>query len=164
MKRAYTSVADGYDHLEQAVVRGDQDEVRRLLQDESIDVNRTSEDGTLLMHACGPHFPYPANAIAEMLIGAGLDVNARSTDGTTALHLAALHDRHGAVTRLLIHHQAAIDARDEEDLTPLMKAVLARNVRGVSLLLEAGADVRARSNEDRSALSYLCYAWDPGKI
>jgi ankyrin repeat protein len=91
--------------LHDAVLRADEDEVRRLLSEGSIDVNELDDLGNTALHwtAFGN---YPV--IARMLIEHGADVNVLSDDGVTPLwraedfgleELAVLLRRHGGIAR-----------------------------------------------------------------
>ncbi len=48
-----------------------------------------------------------------------------------------------------------VDGPDDEDMTPLMTAVTAKQAAAVSVLLKAGANVHALDVHGRTALSYV---------
>ena len=56
--------------------------------------------------------------------------------------------------RELLHRGADVNARDENQRTPLISAVLGGSVGLVGLLLESGADVNARDSEGWTALHF----------
>lgn len=91
-------------------------------------------------------------SVVSRLIQAGGNVNATNNYGDTALHLAAALGGN-TIVDLLILKGARVSATDEEGFTPLHFAVRysypgVDRVRVVSRLLEAGADVNARTPHD----------------
>jgi len=104
------------------------------------------------------------------LVDAGVDVDAKAI-GVTALLLAAYRG-HAEVVALLIEAGADVDAKDERglmwlftrdgrdrlrdnrDRTALMLAAREGHLEIAKLLIEAGADVDARDEHDRTALMY----------
>lgn len=88
----------------------------------------------------------------RLLLAYGADV--RSQFGKrrlTALHLAA-EDDFGDCVKLLLEHDASVDARDVEDKTPLHLACLSQCAESVEILLKHGADVNAAYKDGRTAL------------
>ena len=86
--------------------------------------------------------------VAEVLLTRGAEVN---QPGWTALHYAATRG-HAAMMRLLLEHNAYIDAEAPNGNTPLMMAAQFAPPLATKLLLEEGADPHLRNNLDRSAL------------
>jgi cytohesin len=112
--------------------------------------------------------------IAELLIDNGAEVNVKNEDGWTPLHWAA-HKDHGEIVGLLIAKGAEVNARTEQGQTPLdmvngaiadfllkhgghsgsiLVAVTVGDLAGVQALLDAGADVNAKDENDMTALHY----------
>ena len=86
--------------------------------------------------------------VAEVLLARGAEVN---QPGWTALHYAATRG-HMAMMRLLLEHNAYIDAEAPNGNTPLMMAAQFAPPLATKLLLEEGADPNLRNNLDRTAL------------
>ena len=86
--------------------------------------------------------------VAEVLLARGAEVN---QPGWTALHYAATRG-HTAMMRLLLEHNAYIDAEAPNGNTPLMMAAQFAPPLATKLLLEEGADPNLRNNLDRTAL------------
>ncbi len=59
--------------------------------------------------------------------------------------------------RKLLDRGAEVDARDEDQGTPLMRAAEGDNKKVARLLLERGADIHARDEEGKTALMHCCY-------
>jgi ankyrin repeat protein len=79
------------------------------------------------------------------LLARGTDPNEADITGWTALHAAATRD-HADVVRRLLAVGATVDARSDDDFTPLLNAVsAARPV--IEALLAAGADVEAQESQ-----------------
>lgn len=80
------------------------------------------------------------NAVAtSILIRSGNNINYRNSGGATALHIAA---RSGSsnVVKVLLENSADYKVRDNERFTPLMRASLAGDSRGVKLLRDVADD------------------------
>jgi|GEM_PF-3863617 len=91
--------------------------------------------------------------VAKLLLQAGADVNARNWRGLTPLHRAVRANRIGYV-RFLIEHGADINAADVAGDTPLRRAVTdVHRLEVAQLLINAGANIHARTKKSRSVLS-----------
>ncbi|GAW26926.1 putative ankyrin repeat protein [Rosellinia necatrix] len=98
----------------------------------------------------------------EQIIGYCLETATkhRSTEltkyknGKTALHYAAANGN-GNIIKLLLSHQAPIDIRDDDEMTPLALAAQTAEARVVNLLLDGGADVRQRMPENHTILTLV---------
>jgi len=83
--------------------------------------------------------------IVERLIAAGVSANATGPEGETALHTCA-HAGNVDGAKVLLAHGASINAGDSwRGQTPLMWAAAQRHAPMIKALVEAGADVNARS-------------------
>ncbi|MET0045081.1 MAG: ankyrin repeat domain-containing protein [Candidatus Thiodiazotropha sp. 6PLUC3] len=93
----------------------------------------------------------------------GSDVNQAGADGLTPLHIAA---RKGSLvmSRILVKHQANLEALDEQGHTPLIYALIARNPIIAEYLLNSGAKLdpdnalhitAALGSADREVISFL---------
>ena len=87
------------------------------------------------------------------LIELGADVDARDNGGGTPLHEAAGRWDNPAACAALIELGAEVDARDKQNQTPLHKAAFRWEINPeiITLLILAGADRQARSNDGRTA-------------
>jgi ankyrin repeat protein len=142
-KRADPNAAepDGTSALHWAVRNNDTALVDRLIRARA-DVKATNRYGvTAIALACESG----SAAILERLLTAGVSVNATGPYGETALHTCA---RAGNVdgTRVLLARGASLDAGDNwRGQTPLMWATAQKHPEVMRVLIEAGADVNARS-------------------
>ena len=90
--------------------------------------------------------------VVEFLLDKGAEVNASRNDGMTALHWACLNGYLESV-RLLLDHGAALEATDNENRTPLHMACRYDHHLGVvEELVQRGADILARSEDDETPL------------
>jgi ankyrin repeat protein len=89
----------------------------------------------------------------ERFIAEGQEVNEKRY-GETPLHRAAEAGQKEAI-KLLIHHGAKINGKDDSGMTPLMYAMTGCKREDVSdLLIELGAKLDAQDHSGRTALDY----------
>ena len=75
----------------------------------------------------------------------------------TLLHAAAYYNRPSCVSVLLRFAPHLVDAVDDENLTPLMWAVMNDRRDVANMLLRAGADVRTKNHLDRTVFDLARY-------
>ena len=133
----------------------------RLLIDAGAAVDAANELGaTPLYLACENGNP----ALVRALLEAGASPDATLPSGETALMTAARTGSAGAVAALLAHG-AAVDAREAmEDQTALMWAVSQRHSAVVEVLVDAGADVHARSRVRPVVVAHSPRTGAPGAV
>jgi ankyrin repeat protein len=161
--------------LIEAAKAGDSAAVRALLR-QQVDVNSREADGTTALHwAIHARYLEIVNLlvrsgadiraenrygvtplalaalngapIIEALLEAGADPNTTVADGETVLMTAARTGDTEAVS-LLLAHGAAVNLKETwRGQTALMWAVAERQAAVVDLLINAGADIHARSNK-----------------
>ncbi len=117
-----------------------------LLLEHGANVNQASQsDTTPLQLALILQNP----RIAQVLLEHGADPNKNNNQDFSPMQLAAcLREPEGCfdILRILIAKGAKVDSvRREDKTTPLMQAVLARNMMAVSILLANGADVTRKN-------------------
>ena len=119
----------------------------RLLLSKGADINARTVEGRTVLYAAASQ---PAgDRIIQALVEAGADVNAPTITGTTPLFQAA-----GASvqsTRLLLDAGANPDAKSATGATALMSAASSEIV---ALLVGRGADVKAATKRDETALAF----------
>src|SRR5947199_336366 len=155
------------DRLLEAASKGDAATTADLLK-EGADANAKSDEGcaALVYAVAGAD-----KTAARELIAKGADVNARCEGGWTPL-LWACWMSQADVVRLLLEKGADVNARDKDNDTALMKAAtqkiafpgqaqrrageeqFQRDLAIVRMLIEKGADVKARGNNGGTALLF----------
>jgi ankyrin repeat protein len=160
--------------LFEAVKNQDKDAARRLVK-QHVDVNASWGDGSTALHwAAHWDDPETAELLiraganvnastdlgvtplwaacdigsapmAEKLVAAGADVNATTSTGVTTLMICSKTGSAEAVRALLAHHPNVNGKEKSRGQTALMWAVAERHAEIVRLLLEHGADVKART-------------------
>ncbi|KAK5692735.1 E3 ubiquitin-protein ligase mib2 [Elasticomyces elasticus] len=122
---------------------GDQLHSQTAFQDLNLEkVLGRGEGKTLLMHAV----EYSDESVVEKLLdpAVGATVDMRDRKGQTSLHLAAALGRHNMV-RCLLHHDADIEAKDNDGETPIVKAVKGGHRDIVQDLLDRGANATTKN-------------------
>ena len=137
---AQLSFDDGTTHLRssldealfEACRRGDEEEVRRLL-DKGASAITTAKDGwtALTIAAREGH-----ETVVRLLLDNGASVDKPAKHGWTALILAA-EENHEAVARLLLDSGASVDKADKDGRTALMHAAEENHQEVARLLLDA---------------------------
>ncbi|KAJ3125848.1 hypothetical protein HK098_008161 [Nowakowskiella sp. JEL0407] len=88
------------------------------------------------------------------------NVNSRDSAGYSPLHYAS-RQGHVEIAKLLISFGANVNSRTcELGTTPLLRAILAKNLNMVELLLKNGADVKIADNYGRTVLHAAAEAGD----
>ncbi len=133
--------------------------VVEVLVKNGADVNVKNNSGTTPLHMA------ENKATAEILITNGAGVNAKEDDGETPLHRAAYSkDGEKELVAFLIEKGADPNARDNRGETPLYKAAEYGRTGKVEILIAKGADVNARSGENKKGDSPLHMAAGNGKL
>lgn len=92
------------------------------------------------------------NRVTHILKNREADLEAITDDGYTAMHLSA--DKGSArLLKCLISQGAKIDPLDRNSRTPLLISVYAKNIKIMSMLIEAGANPHIRDTSGMSAIS-----------
>ena len=122
-----------------AVMRGDQAALRKLLQQKA-DVNAPQIDGATALHWAVYRDDLEA---ARLLTGAGAKPDAANREGITPLYLASVYGKTLMIETLL---EARSDAKQKgpHGETLVMLAARSGNPDAIKLLLQAGADVNAK--------------------
>lgn len=128
---------------------GTVEEIEKVLPD---DVNAYNHNGiTLLMIAAKNN---PSVDVIELLISKGAYVNARNNIGATVL-MASVTNPNPDIVRTLIKNNVEVNAFGAFKVTALMLACrMADNPEVVEILLDAGADIKAKDQNGNSVVDY----------
>ena len=146
---------DGATALHWAVYRENQEAVDLLIRT-GADVNIANDLGVT------PLWVAASNASAAMvttLVRAGANPNLAPATGGTPLMLASRNGDAASVTALL-SHDADVNAKEEANgQTALMWALGQQHSEIVAILLNAGADIRARTKSSQRVVLLCCPTW-----
>lgn len=150
LSAAALAAAGGSD-LADAVMRGNKDVVRSLLQKKA-DVNATQVDGTTALH-----WAVRADDLetADLLIRAGAKVSATNREGVMPLQLAAQNGNAAMVEKLIKAGAKVNTPLDSSGDTALMMAARTGKPDAVKVLLDNGAQVDVKETwGDTTALMW----------
>jgi uncharacterized protein len=127
------------------------DQVRRLVEAEPGLANAVAADG---FQPLGLAAFFGQTEIVRLLLelGAAVDSPSRNPMHVMPLHSAAAN-RHLEICRLLLEHEAPVNATQADDFTPLHEAAQNGQLELVRLLLEYGASVNARKSDGQTPLA-----------
>lgn len=129
-------------------------DVAEYLIENNADIKMTDQTGkSLLLIAVGGRY------LAEVryLVEKGLDVNAQSTPGLSSIFLAIGDSAESLyVLEYLISHGGNILLKDNRGVSPLMQAAWQGYVKATKLLIDNGAAINDRDEENETPLHYAC--------
>jgi ankyrin repeat protein/truncated hemoglobin YjbI len=121
----------------------------------------------MLPRACRPDVSRNELHRVRVLLGYGARLDDRGRYGLTALHYAVRGGKLPLI-RLLLEHDAQVDALDEDGLTPLLHLSKTRSkadpVPVMELLAASGADVDARDETQGTLLMYFARRGHAGAV
>lgn len=112
------------------------------------DVNVSVRTTALILATQNSHYD-----MISFLLEHGADVNSTDLYLNTALH-HAVKQNNIEIVRLLISKNPNLNQQNEKGYTPLIMAVIKRQLAMVELLVQAGSDVSVRCLDFKSAFDY----------
>lgn len=132
-----------------ACADNDVNTVRRLLGDGSNTINEGTDDGeSLLSLACSAGY----YELAQVLLAMSAQVEDRGQKNDCTPLMEAASAGHVDIIRLLISHNADVNALSSTGNTPLMYACAGGHVRAVKELLASGANVEDHNENGHTPL------------
>lgn len=125
------------------------DEVKQLLQNNNVDLNKKDESGMTPLHIA---ISRGNKEMAQLLIDAGADGSIQDDEGFTSLHHALEHSMPDIAKEIIDKKPKAIHIEDKYGNQPLMKATLNAEIAPefISYLLKIGADKNHKNNRNYS--------------
>ena len=142
----YSGLLNGRTALHRAVVWGNSDRLKRLLE-KGLDPNAADIPRWTPLHIA---VRYESDAMTRILLEHGADPDSRTDYGSTPLHHAVLDCSVGSA-RALLEAGASIDLKNEAGETPLHISGFKGSEEMTALLLEHGADPGAKDQLGRTA-------------
>lgn len=132
-----------------ACADNDVNTVRRLLGDGSNTINEGTDDGeSLLSLACSAGY----YELAQVLLAMSAQVEDRGQKNDCTPLMEAASAGHVDIIKLLISHNADVNAQSSTGNTPLMYACAGGHVRAVKELLASGANVEDHNENGHTPL------------
>jgi len=128
-------------------------EAMKLLIDAGADVKAVSASGMTALHFCAGDIRK-----VRLLVDHGADVNAQSKMGRTPLLVAAYTNGASETVKLLLSKGVSVNAADTSGITPLIAAANVNDSTTAKLLIDHGADIKARANIGQSATALIAAA------
>ena len=136
-------------------VRHNHADVMQVLIDAGADIEKKDPfQCSPLLSGCESSVP----DVVKVLVRAGADVGARDRDGKTCLMIVSARGFATLVKSLLCMGEVGVDLVDAQHWTALHHAVANRRAAVVQVLIDAGADVEAKSELVCSPLMMACRA------
>ena len=127
-------------------------EVLKLLLDAGADIRAKDEEGrTALMWAARDN---TNPEVLKLLLDAGADIWAKDEKGRTALMWAARDNTNPEVVRVLLEAGTDANIKDNKGSTALMLAAKWNSDGVVNTLLDSGADIAIKDDEEKQAADY----------
>jgi ankyrin repeat protein len=147
----------GVTPLSLACLNGSRRMVKQLLEAGAYPNQTLATGETVLMTAARTGKPEAVRA----LLAAGADVNAMEPERKQNALMWAISQKHSEVARLLLEHDAEVDAKSKSGSTPLHFAAREGDFESAQILVKAGADVNAK---DRMKVGPLLTATVRGHV
>jgi 7,8-dihydropterin-6-yl-methyl-4-(beta-D-ribofuranosyl)aminobenzene 5'-phosphate synthase len=145
-----TSLAWTSDDIHEAIIKGDLDSVRTILEADERQLEARSSDNFTPLLLASIHGQLE---IARFLIEKGANIHAGDNENSTPLHNAAARG-HLDIISLLIDKGAHVNQCDGNGMTALHFAASYGHPECAKLLLERGANVNAREINGRTPLFF----------
>lgn len=113
-----------------------------------VDVNLADYNGITPLHLAAK----TSTACVNKLLAHNADKDAIDHDGATVVHYAASTDQQ--TLEILLHHGSNPDVPDNNGTTPLMIALSSAMLTNASVLLNAGANIWAKTHEHKTTLDF----------
>lgn len=122
--------------------------VRRLLGDGNNTINETDDGESLLSLACSAGY----YELAQVLLAMSAQVEDRGQKNDCTPLMEAASAGHVDIIKLLLSHNADVNAQSSTGNTPLMYACAGGHVRAVQELLASGANVEDHNENGHTPL------------
>ena len=127
-------------------------EVLKLLLENGADVRAKDEEGRTALTWAARDNTNPE--VLKRLLDAGADIRAKDEKGRTALMWAARDNTNPEVVRVLLEAGTDANIKDNKGLTALMLAAKWNSDGVVNTLLDSGADIAIKDDEEKQAADY----------
>ena len=131
--------------------------VAQLLLEHGADANTPDEGKRTPLHLASSHGKVE---IAQILLDGGASANSMDVQGQTPLHVVSngssrYDESNVPVAQLLLERGADVNAPDNAKETPLHLASKSRRIKTLQVLLNAGANARAKNAQDQSPFDVI---------
>ena len=134
--------------LHQAVQRGDIKEVKRLVEEEAVDMYSDGKPKSTVLAVASQA---GQKEMILYFIEKGMDINRRSSGGLTALHYA----KDIPTAKVILDNKADINIQDNHGSTPLMNSISENKIELAKFLIDKGADPNIPETDSGSTPLFL---------
>ena len=144
--------------IDNAIGLQDMEKIKLLLPYYKMMKTKISNEEPMLHRVLHMHNVNNIIKIIKILNNYGLDFNERDYDGYTCLHITASFNKNKKLFNFLIKNKADINAKDNNNNTPLMKASLYGNHEAMKILIKNGANINQKNKDGKTALMIAAHS------
>lgn len=132
-----------------SAAEGGKEDIVQLLLEHKADLGAKDEQNRTALHLAAEA---GHEQVVSLLLEKGADPNLKATDGSTPLWRAAKFGKYEVVKQLLPLDGLDINAKSKNFMAPLAEAAREGHEKVVTLLVEKGADLNIKDDEDSTPL------------
>lgn len=127
------------------------DAINDVINNPTFDINLQDENGDSALHLA---ILYRNFQVIKLFVSKKANINIRDIDGKTPLMSHLERNADMLIVNFLLENGASLISRDKNGITPLMYAVISKNLEAVKKLVYMGANIDDNDYFKRNVKSY----------